>query len=65
MLILIFAPLSMFSVDMTFTIQGGLSSPSSMPILWVSDRVEIVLGEDGTRNASDLASRVRHMASRV
>ena len=50
---------------MTLTVQGVLLSPSSKPVLWVSDKVDIVLGEDGTRNASDLVSRVRHMASRV
>ena len=64
-LILIFAPLSMFSVDMTFTIQGGLSSSSSLPIWWISDRVKIVLGEDGIRNASAPLSTPRHIASRV
>ena len=58
MLGLAFSP---FSKDMTFVIQG---SPVSLDCC-ISNRENIILGEEGIRNASALSSFSRHIASRL
>ena len=52
---------SPFSKDMTFDIQGSSVSPDCC----ISNRENIILGEEGIRTASALSSFSRHIASRL